>query len=108
MHTSDVFTLGLGLQQPWYVADVKFTPGENPLFGQVDIYIDFERGGKFPGPDGGLHTAHDTVPRTWQHLNFFQHKCLVHANMPPHKNRRRHFPSAGAMGARGQRLHAAF
>lgn len=82
MQVSEVFTMGLGLQKPWFVTEVKFTPGENPLFGQVDIYIDFERGSIFTGPAGETCTAYDSVPRTWQHLNFFQHKCLVHAHVP--------------------------
>lgn len=27
-------------------------------------------------------TAHDTVKRTWQHLNFFQYKTYIHAKLP--------------------------
>ncbi|WP_244887420.1 transposase family protein, partial [Algoriphagus faecimaris] len=45
--------------------------------GQIDIYLDFEKGFKFPNGK-----THDTVERTWQHLNFFQHKCFLHARVP--------------------------
>ena len=45
--------------------------------GQIDIYLDFEKGFKFPSGK-----THDTVERTWQHLNFFQHKRYLHARVP--------------------------
>jgi transposase len=45
--------------------------------GQLDIYLDFEKGFKFVGGK-----THDTVERTWQHLNFFQHTCFLHARVP--------------------------
>jgi hypothetical protein len=32
--------------------------------------------------DGNLYTAHDTVERKWQHLNFSQHTCYLHARIP--------------------------
>jgi transposase len=32
--------------------------------------------------DNQEYTAHDTVERTWQHLDFFQHKCYLHAKVP--------------------------
>jgi transposase len=82
MQTHEVFALGLGLVKPWFVLEVKFTPGINPLVGQVDITIGFERGSRFPDDTQALCPVHDTVRRTWQHMNFFQHKCLVHCNVP--------------------------
>lgn len=33
-------------------------------------------------PDNCTYTAYDTVKRTWQHLNFFQHKCFLHCKVP--------------------------
>lgn len=48
----------------------------------MDIYLSFTRGYKFKGADGAEYTAHDTVERSWQHLNFFQHKCYLHAKVP--------------------------
>ena len=32
--------------------------------------------------DANFYTAHDTVERKWQHLNFFQHTCYLHAKVP--------------------------
>jgi transposase len=37
----------------------------------------FEKGFKFPGGK-----THDTVERTWQHLNFFQQTCFLHGRVP--------------------------
>jgi transposase len=50
---------------------------EGSMHGQIDIYLDFEKGFKFPGG-----RTHDTISRTWQHLNFFQHTCFLHARVP--------------------------
>lgn len=33
-------------------------------------------------PDGQAYSAHDTNERSWQHLNFFQHTCYLHAKVP--------------------------
>ena len=51
--------------------------------GQLDIYLDFEKGFKFPGGK-----THDTVERTWQQLNFFQHKCFYMPRFAPLKPRK--------------------
>jgi hypothetical protein len=31
---------------------------------------------------GGGCPAHDTSPKTWRHLNFFQHEAYLHARVP--------------------------
>jgi transposase len=38
-------------------------------------------------PDGESYSAHDTTERKWQHLNFFQHKCFIHCNVPKVKQK---------------------
>lgn len=50
--------------------------------GTLNIWLEFPRGHKFLSEDGEYYIAHDTVEQTWQHLNFFQHKCYLHANVP--------------------------
>ncbi len=74
----DIFTIALGLEEPWQIDDVNF----NSTSSQLDIYLSFKRGYKFRLPSGSRQSAYDTVERTWQHLNFFQHKCYLHAKVP--------------------------
>ena len=79
-NSTEIFGIALGLEKPWQVKDVRF---EEVLGSrELHIHLTFERGSKFMGNDGKSYTAHDTVERTWQHLNFFQHKCYLHAKVP--------------------------
>ena len=77
-NSSEIFSLALGLESPWALETVKFDKEQS----RVDIHINFTRGHKFKGLDGEFYTAHDTVERSWQHLNFFQHHCYLHARVP--------------------------
>lgn len=77
MNSNQIFEMALGLEKPWYVKELVMTKPEDGVMGQIDIYLDFEKGFKFSGGK-----THDTVDRTWQHLNFFQHKCYLHARVP--------------------------
>jgi transposase len=74
-----LFTAALGLQPPWRVADVRFDEEAKELH----IDLDFVRGSVFACPGcGKLVKAYDTKERTWRHLNFFEHKCYLHADFP--------------------------
>lgn len=77
-NSTEIFEIALGLQEPWHIKEVIF---DKENF-QLDIYLAFTKGYKFKGDDGAEHTAYDTVERSWQHLNFFQHKCFLHAGVP--------------------------
>ncbi len=77
MNSNQIFEMALGLDRPWFVAKINMIKSVEGIQGQIDIYLDFEKGFKFPGGK-----THDTVERTWQHLNFFQHKCYLHARVP--------------------------
>jgi transposase len=77
-NSTEIFSIALGLQEPWYIKEVVF---DKENF-QLDIYLAFTKGYSFKAEDGGEYTAHDTVERSWQHLNFFQHKCYLHAKVP--------------------------
>ncbi len=72
------FAIALGLQEPWHIREIRFDSKSSRL----DIYLGFTRGYQFTTDDGNTQTAHDTVERSWQHLNFFQHNCFLHANVP--------------------------
>lgn len=77
-NSQEIFAIALGLESPWHIKEVKFDKANSRL----DIHLSFEKGHKFKSSDGDLYTAYDTVERTWQHLNFFQHHCYLHARVP--------------------------
>lgn len=77
-NSAKIFEIALGLEEPWHIEKTSFDPAK----GTLDIWLSFSRGHKFLASDGKHYTAHDTVERTWQHLNFFQHKCFLHAKVP--------------------------
>ena len=77
-NSEQIFSIALGLEAPWQIQDVIFNKAES----QLDIYLSFTRGHQFKMEDGNTYTAHDTVERRWEHLNFFQHKCYLHAKVP--------------------------
>jgi len=70
----------LGLAVPWRVDSATF----DPEAGQLDIQVVFERGARFACPDCSAAgcEVHDTVERTWRHMDFFQHKAYLHARVP--------------------------
>ena len=47
MQDTDLFQMALGLFPPWLVERCTFDPKEK----QLDIHIDFSRGGEFPCPE---------------------------------------------------------
>jgi transposase len=80
MKDTDIFQLALGLTSPWRVKLSTFAPETKRL----DIVLHFARGSTFTCPDCGLTElkAHDTVSKTWRHLNFFQHDAYLTAKVP--------------------------
>jgi transposase len=79
MAVEALFTQALGLTHPWKVVTCDFDAAAKTLA----ICIDFESGSRFPDPETGeMCAVHDTVQRTWQHLNFFEHKTLLKARVP--------------------------
>jgi len=79
MQSEALFGLALGITLPWEVTSVVFDNAAKRL----DIYIDFQRGGKFPCPlCAAPSPVHDTVEKQWRHLNFFQYEAYLHARVP--------------------------
>lgn len=80
MDTKDLFALALGLTKPWYVTRNELDTVKR----QLEIGIDFERGGTFPCPECGTADckAYDTEERSWRHLNFFQFETVLTARVP--------------------------
>lgn len=81
MNSAMIFSLALGLEKPWVITNVEFVEaGSNEK--ELHIHIDFERGFRFQAGSETKATAYDTENRYWQHLNFFQHRCYLHARVP--------------------------
>lgn len=75
-----LFSAALGLTSPWQVDKGEFSADE----GQLDLWLDFPAGSSFDCPEcqrSGCK-VHDTTERTWRHLDFFQHRTLLHARQP--------------------------
>lgn len=82
MDTVDIFAAALNLPEPWFIVKVEFKPDST---GSMELHIElsFPRGSKFACPECDTKTtAYDTTPRTWRHLNFFQYKTYIHADLP--------------------------
>jgi transposase len=77
-----LFTAALGLSGPWRVMRTEF----DVEAAQLDLYLGCERGARFacPAKDCAHDSCpvHDTVEKTWRHLDFFQHRALLHARLP--------------------------
>ena len=74
-----LFEAALGIAAPWFVAGVQFDETSRVL----TVGIDFTTGSRF-GCEAlaGEHPVHDTVTKTYRHLNFFQHECLLQVRTP--------------------------
>lgn len=73
-----IFEQALNINSPWFISKMSFDESNSRL----DIHLDFVRGSKFADEDGELCQVHDTITKTWRHLNFFQHECYLHARVP--------------------------
>ena len=80
MRDTELLQLALGLAPPWTVVSCQFDAGQRRL----DIGLDFPRGSRFPCPSCGQGDCpvHDTEPKSWRHLNFFQHEAHLVARVP--------------------------
>src|SRR5660397_138089 len=81
MNSETLFSAALGLQMPWQVKALNFKVEEG---GQRELHIKigFASGSRFADDTGQACPVHDTVERQWQHLNFFEHRCILHCAVP--------------------------
>jgi transposase len=74
-----LFEAALGIASPWYINGVEFDVEKKTLA----IHVDFVAGSRFAVPGAqGAHPAHDTVTKSYRHLNFFQHECHLEVRVP--------------------------
>ena len=81
MNSQELFSIALGLELPWTISQVHLEQVSDSDR-ELHIYLDFERGSKFLSRTGEQTSAYDTNAKCWQHLNFFQHRCYLHARVP--------------------------
>lgn len=74
-----LFTQALGLAAPWRVVNVNFQQGQGRIVFKVE-----NTASRLTCPACGAtdQPIHDRLPRTWQHLNFFQYKAVIEAKVP--------------------------
>ncbi len=77
--TEQLFETALGISAPWRVVGTDFNAQTRTL----TIRVDFAPGSRFtvPGVDGE-YPVHDTLPKRYRHLNFFQHECFLEVRLP--------------------------
>lgn len=80
MRDTHLLQLALGILSPWFVAASNFDAEKKRL----DIALDFKTGARFDCPDckAAGCPVHDTVEKTWRHLDFFQHQAFLTARTP--------------------------
>lgn len=75
----ELFGRALGLEKPWQVVNIMFDQSQRRL----NLFLDFPKGSSFPCPQCGVPCGvHDTVQKSWRHLNFFEHECYLTARVP--------------------------
>jgi hypothetical protein len=48
MNSNQLFKMALSLEKPWYVKNIDMIKPLSGIEGQIGIYLDFEKGFKFP------------------------------------------------------------
>ena len=79
LSTEALFTAALGLQTPWRVERVELSTASKRI--DFDV-ICTERRLACPhcgAPEQGIH---ESIQRTWRHLDFFQFEAWLHADVP--------------------------
>jgi transposase len=81
MDAKDLFTMALQLTPEWKVTDCQL----DQVARRLTLKLDFKAGSKFSAPGAGhqlLCPVHDTVEKTWRHLDFFQYQTELVARVP--------------------------
>jgi transposase len=77
--TAKVFEAALGIAEPWSVVSVEFDEAAKVL----TVVIDFKPGSHFAiSGHAGVHPVHDTLTKSYRHMNFFQHECVLQVRTP--------------------------
>jgi transposase len=74
-----IFTMGLGLKDPWYIVSIDFERGS--VSKDLHITLGHRKRIKFMY-EGEKCPVYDHQDRVWQHLDFFEHRCFLYASVP--------------------------
>ena len=80
MNTNPLFTLALGLAEPWEVTETIFSAESQRL----DLRVAYRDSSHFSCPCCSTPDCpvHDCIEKRWRHLNFFEHEAYVTARVP--------------------------
>lgn len=81
-NSAQIFSLALGLNEPWFIEEVRLANITDSPVKELHIHINFRKGHEFIFEDGQKGKGYDTEDKVWRHLDFFQHKCYLHARVP--------------------------
>lgn len=79
MKDHELFAAALNLPWPWYIQEVDFEDEDDQRV--LHIHIGHRRRVKF-SYENETYSIYDHQVRQWEHLKFFQHRCIVHARVP--------------------------
>lgn len=69
----------LGVKPPWYIKEISVQP-KNKV---VDVYLDFEKGSKFPCPHcGQVSPVYDSSYKRVRYLDLFDYRCYLNIKSP--------------------------
>ena len=81
MDSPELFRAALGLGNNWTIDKVDFIKEDNELH----LHVRYVMGSALPAcrecGSAGVH-IHDMREHSWRHLDFWQHKTYLHANVP--------------------------
>ena len=83
MDNDDIQRIGkeLNLEKPWYIVETAVkTDQDNQQ--EYHVTIAFTRGAKFEDKTGLPCPIHNTLLKTWQHINFKKTRCYIHCKVP--------------------------
>ncbi len=81
MNTNKFIEQALGDIAPWRVIKTELQiMGDGGK--ELHVYLDFHEGSEFLDEKGNKCKLYDTQQHSWRHLNFFEHRCFVHARVP--------------------------
>lgn len=81
MDIKQLFAIALGDIAPWQIQTIEFKQLDEKVR-ELHIELDFPSGSLFVDNYGMPCKAYDTERHTWRHLNFFEHRCYLHARVP--------------------------
>jgi transposase len=81
MNSKQLFEIALGDIHPWQIQNIELKQLDEKVR-ELHIQLDFPAGSQFHDSYGVPCKAYDTEQHTWRHLNFFEHRCYLHARVP--------------------------